>query len=61
MTLAAKAGLSVVAEGMRVSVPDGRGGPEHKTLLENVSFRIEPKDSPVNGTSAMVFRLTDCP
>jgi ABC-type multidrug transport system ATPase subunit len=42
MTLAAKAGLSVVAEGMGVSVPDGRGGPEHKTLLENVSFRIEP-------------------
>lgn len=42
MTLAAKAGLSVVAEGMGVSVTDGRGGPEHKTLLENVSFRIEP-------------------
>ena len=42
MTLAAKAGLSVVADGMGVSVPDGRGGGEHKALLENVSFRIEP-------------------
>jgi ABC-type multidrug transport system ATPase subunit/multisubunit Na+/H+ antiporter MnhB subunit len=42
MTLAAKAGLSVVAEGMGVAVPDGRGGAAHKTLLENVSFRIEP-------------------
>ena len=42
MTLAAKAGLSVVAEDMGVSVPDGRGGGEHKALLEHVSFRIEP-------------------
>ncbi|MFZ4637638.1 MAG: ABC transporter ATP-binding protein, partial [Pirellulales bacterium] len=42
MTLAAKAGLSVVAEDMGVSVPDGRGGAEHKALLEHVSFRIEP-------------------
>ncbi len=23
--------------------------------------RVIPKDSPVNGTSATVFRLTDCP
>ena len=24
-------------------------------------FLHDPKDSPVNGTSATVFRLTDCP
>jgi ABC-type multidrug transport system ATPase subunit len=42
MTLSAKAGLSVVADGMGVSVPDGRGGAEHKAILEHVSFRIEP-------------------
>ena len=42
MTLAAKTGLSVIADGVSVSVPDGRGGGEHKALLENVSFRIEP-------------------
>ncbi|MEI8229304.1 MAG: ABC transporter ATP-binding protein [Planctomycetota bacterium] len=42
MTLAAKTGLSVVAEGVTVTVPDGRGGGERKTLLEDVSFRIEP-------------------
>jgi len=42
MTLAAKTGLSVVADGMAVSVSDGRGGAARKTLLEHVSFRIEP-------------------
>jgi len=42
MTLAAKTGLSVVADGMAVSVSDGRGGASRKTLLEHVSFRIEP-------------------
>ena len=42
MTLAAKTGLSVLADGMAVSVPDGRGGVERKTLLDHVSFRIEP-------------------
>ncbi len=42
MTLAAKTGLSVVADGVSVSVPDGRGGGERKTLLDHVSFRIEP-------------------
>jgi len=42
MTLAAKKGLSVIADGMAVSVTDGRGGAERKTLLEHVSFRIEP-------------------
>jgi ABC-type multidrug transport system ATPase subunit len=42
MTFAAKTGLSVVADHLAVSVPDGRGGAEHKTLLGNVSFRIEP-------------------
>ena len=42
MTLAAKTGLSVVADGVSVSVPDGRGGVERKTLLDHVSFRIEP-------------------
>ena len=42
MTLAAKTGLSVVADGVSVSVPDGRDGVERKTLLDHVSFRIEP-------------------
>jgi ABC-type multidrug transport system ATPase subunit len=42
MTLAAKTGLSVVADGVSVSVPDGRDGAEPKALLANVSFRIEP-------------------
>jgi len=34
-------GLSVVAEAVTVSVPTGRGG-DHKTLLNDVSLRIEP-------------------
>ncbi|MCE2726911.1 MAG: ABC transporter ATP-binding protein [Planctomycetaceae bacterium] len=42
MTLAARIGLSVVAEGVTVSVPDGRGGRGRKPLLEDVSFRIDP-------------------
>ena len=41
MTLAAKTGLSVVADGLTVTVPDGRAGRERKTLLDGVSFRIE--------------------
>ena len=35
------AGLSVVAEAVTVSVQTGRGG-DHKTLLNDVSLRIEP-------------------
>ena len=42
MTLATKAGLSVVADAMTVSVPDAEGGKARKTLLDRVSFRIEP-------------------
>ena len=42
MTLAAKTGLSVIAEGVTVTVPDARDGREEKTLLTDVSFRIEP-------------------
>jgi len=42
MTLAAKTGLSVVAEALTVTVADGRAGRERKTLLDRVSFRIEP-------------------
>ena len=42
MMLAAKTGLSVVADGLTVTVPDGRAGREQKTLLDRVSFRIEP-------------------
>jgi len=42
MTLAAKTGLSVIAEGVTVTVPDARDGREEKTVLEDVSFRIEP-------------------
>ena len=42
MTLAAKTGLSVVADGLTVTVPDGRAGRDRKTLLDRVSFRIEP-------------------
>jgi ABC-type multidrug transport system ATPase subunit len=42
MTLATKAGLSVVADAMTVTVPDGRDGRERKTLLDHVGFRIEP-------------------
>ena len=42
MTPAAKTGLSVVAESVMVTVPDGRSAGGRKTLLGNVSFRIEP-------------------
>ena len=42
MTLAAKTGLSVVADGLTVTVPDGRAGREQNTLLDRVSFSIEP-------------------
>jgi ABC-type multidrug transport system ATPase subunit len=42
MTLATQTGLSVVAEALTVTVPDSRGGRERKTLLADVSFRIEP-------------------
>lgn len=35
-------GLSVVADGVTVSVPDGGGGRGRKTLLDDVSFRVEP-------------------
>ncbi len=42
MTIAKKIGLSVVANGLTVTVPDGRDGRERKTLLDQVSFRIEP-------------------
>ena len=34
MTLAKKTGLSVVADGLTVTVPDGRAGREQKTLLD---------------------------
>jgi ABC-type multidrug transport system ATPase subunit len=42
MTLVKKTGLSVVADGLTVTVPAGRAGRERKTLLDGVSFRIEP-------------------
>jgi ABC-type multidrug transport system ATPase subunit len=42
MKYAAQTGLSVVADALTVAVPDARDGREHKTLLKNVSFRIEP-------------------
>ena len=42
MTLAKKTGLSVVADGLTVTVPDSRVAREQKTLLDRVSFRIEP-------------------
>lgn len=42
MKHARQTGLAVAAEGVTVSVPSGRGGAGRKTLLENVSFRIEP-------------------
>jgi ABC-type multidrug transport system ATPase subunit len=35
-------GLSVAAQGVTVSVPDPRAGGGRKTLLDDVSFRIEP-------------------
>ena len=42
MKHAAQTGLSVVADAVTVAVRDARDGREHKTLLKNVSFRIEP-------------------
>ncbi|NBV45272.1 MAG: ABC transporter ATP-binding protein [Planctomycetia bacterium] len=42
MTRATKTGLSVVADAMTVAVPDDRVSGARKTLLEHVSFRIEP-------------------
>jgi ABC transport system ATP-binding/permease protein len=44
MTHTAQTGLSVVANAVTVSVPDARNGRERKTLLKDVSFRIEPGD-----------------
>jgi ABC-type multidrug transport system ATPase subunit len=44
MKHAAQTGLSVVADNVTVSVPDARDGRERKTLLKDVSFRIEPGD-----------------
>ncbi len=44
MTTGRMTGLSVVAEGVTVSVPGDRGGSGRKTLLDNVTFRIEPGD-----------------
>ena len=41
MTSGSSTGLSVVAEGMSVTVADGRRG-ERTTLLEDMTFRIEP-------------------
>ena len=35
-------GLAVAADGVAVSVPDPKAGGERKTLLDGVSFRIEP-------------------
>ena len=42
MTNTMKPGLSVVADAMTVTVPDGRGHREPKMLLDHVNFRIEP-------------------
>jgi ABC-type multidrug transport system ATPase subunit len=42
MKLAPHTGLSVVADAMTVTAPDARGGAGRSTLLEHVSFRIEP-------------------
>jgi ABC-type multidrug transport system ATPase subunit len=42
MTRATHAGFSVMAEGVTVTVADGRGGREPKNVLADVSFRIEP-------------------
>jgi ABC-type multidrug transport system ATPase subunit len=38
----AQTGLSVVAEGMTVALPDGGGSAGRRTLLDDVNFRIEP-------------------
>ncbi|MFM7035313.1 MAG: ABC transporter ATP-binding protein, partial [Planctomycetia bacterium] len=42
MTHPRQTGLAVAAEGVTVSVPDGRAGGGRKTLLDEVTFRIEP-------------------
>jgi ABC-type multidrug transport system ATPase subunit len=42
MTPATQNGLSVVADALTVAVPDAGGSSGRKTLLEHVSFRIEP-------------------
>ena len=42
MTHPRQPGLSVVAEGVTVSVPDPKAGNGRKTLLDDVNFRIEP-------------------
>jgi ABC-type multidrug transport system ATPase subunit len=42
MTPAAPTGLSVVADALTVSAADARGGAERTTLLDAVSFRVEP-------------------
>jgi len=42
MTRAAETGLSVLADALTVTVPNGRGDTTCKTLLDRVSFRIEP-------------------
>ena len=42
MTRTRQTGLAVAAEGVTVSVPDGRGDARRTLLLADVSFRIEP-------------------
>jgi ABC-type multidrug transport system ATPase subunit len=42
MTKTRQTGLGVAAEGVTVSVPDPKAGGGRKTLLDDVSFRIEP-------------------
>jgi len=42
MKSARQTGLSVVADALTVVLPDASGSGGHKTLLESVSFRIEP-------------------
>ncbi len=42
MTNSRQPGLSVAAEGVTVSVPDTKAGGGRKTLLDDVTFRIEP-------------------
>jgi ABC-type multidrug transport system ATPase subunit len=42
MTLATHTGLAVVADAMNVAVPDERLSGQRRTLLDNVSLRIEP-------------------
>ena len=42
MATSSNQGLSVVAEGVQVSVPQDRGATGQKTLLQDLHFRIEP-------------------